>query len=266
MLRGCLATFTPKPISTARSPGSSRPIRACAGRARAGRNAAVCGAGRDGFAGLRLHRRPPAAFDRERARRSGAGSKRRSIRSITTTCGCARPAKLARAGLSGPKIRTLKAIAGAIHRGELDLTALNALPADEAHQRLTAIHGIGPWTADIYLLSCLGHADAWPAGDLALQEAARLLLRLPARPSSRDMGPLAESWRPWRGRRAPACCGPTIGSRSNAARGCAILPTKSKRGEHDGGGARWPAAGPAGRQAARRPGGVPACHGPTAAT
>jgi DNA-3-methyladenine glycosylase II len=115
----------------------------------------------------------------------------------------ARSARLARAGLSAPKIRTLKAIARAIHRGELDLSGLAALPADEAHRRLTAIHGIGPWTADIYLLFCLGHADAWPAGDLALQEAARLLFALPARPSSRDMGPLAESWRPWRG--AAAC-------------------------------------------------------------
>src|ERR1700719_817425 len=86
-----------------------------------------------------------------------------------------RTAKLARAGLSGPKIRTLKAIARAIDRGELDLKALTALPADEAHRRLTALHGIGPWTADIYLLFCLGHADAWPVGDLALQEAARLL-------------------------------------------------------------------------------------------
>jgi DNA-3-methyladenine glycosylase II len=115
----------------------------------------------------------------------------------------ARTATLARAGLSAPKIRALKAIARAIDRGELDLAGLAALPADEAHRRLTAIHGIGPWTADIYLLFCLGHADAWPAGDLALQEAARLLFGLRARPSSRDMGPLAESWRPWRG--AAAC-------------------------------------------------------------
>jgi DNA-3-methyladenine glycosylase II len=111
----------------------------------------------------------------------------------------ARTAKLARAGLSGSKIATLKAIARAIDRGELDLAALGELPADEAHRRLTTIHGIGPWTADIYLLFCLGHADAWPAGDLALQEAARLLLGLRARPSSREMGPLAEPWRPWRG-------------------------------------------------------------------
>ena len=115
----------------------------------------------------------------------------------------ARAPKLARAGLSAPKIRTLKAIAKAIARGDLDLAALADRPADEAHAALTAIRGIGPWTADIYLLFCLGHADAWPAGDLALQEAARLLLALPARPSAKDMQPLAEAWRPWRG--AAAC-------------------------------------------------------------
>jgi DNA-3-methyladenine glycosylase II len=115
----------------------------------------------------------------------------------------ARSAKLARAGLSAPKIRALKAIAKAIARGELDLPGLVEKPADEAHAALTAVYGIGPWTADIYLLFCLGHADVWPAGDLALQEATRLLLALEARPSSKEMGPLAESWRPWRG--AAAC-------------------------------------------------------------
>jgi len=115
----------------------------------------------------------------------------------------ARSQKLARAGLSAPKIRTLKAIAKAIDRGELDLPALVEKPADEAHAALTLVHGIGPWTADIYLLFCLGHADTWPAGDLALQEATRLLLALKARPTSKEMGPLAESWRPWRG--AAAC-------------------------------------------------------------
>ena len=52
---------------------------------------------------------------------------------------------------------------------------------------LTAVHGIGPWTTDIYLLSCLGHAEAWPAGDLALQEAARLAFALPVRPTAKDM-------------------------------------------------------------------------------
>ena len=61
------------------------------------------------------------------------------------------------------------------------------------------MHGIGPWTADIYLLFCLGHADAWPAGDLALQEAARIAFGLRKRPSAKDMVKLAENWRPWRG-------------------------------------------------------------------
>jgi DNA-3-methyladenine glycosylase II len=115
----------------------------------------------------------------------------------------ARPAKLARIGLSAPKIRTLKAIARAVGDGTIDLPSLADAPADDAHRALTALHGIGPWTADIYLLFCLGHADAWPAGDLALQEAARLLLGLKSRPTAKEMGPLAEGWRPWRG--AAAC-------------------------------------------------------------
>ena len=103
------------------------------------------------------------------------------------------PPKLARVGLSAPKIRTLKAIAKAIDRGELDLPALVEMPARRrASPILTAVHGIGPWTADIYLLACLGHADAWPAGDLALQEAARLLFKLKTRPTTKEMQPLAE--------------------------------------------------------------------------
>jgi len=110
----------------------------------------------------------------------------------------ARAPRLAKAGLSSPKIRTLKEIARAISQGKLPLAALADLPADEAHAALTAIHGIGPWTADIYLLSCLGHADAWPAGDLALQEAARLAFGLRTRPTTKEMATLAEPWRPWR--------------------------------------------------------------------
>src|SRR4029453_12138646 len=111
----------------------------------------------------------------------------------------ARRERLQRARLSAPKIRPLKAIAGAIHKGELDLHRLRDCPADDAHAALTRVHGIGPWTADIYLLFCLGHADAWPAGDLALQEAMRRAFALNARPTNLEMGPLAEPWRPWRG-------------------------------------------------------------------
>lgn len=111
----------------------------------------------------------------------------------------ARPARLARIGLSTPKIRTVKAIAKAIVGGELDLDALATQPADDAHAALVAVHGIGPWTADIYLLFCLGHPDAWPAGDLALQESARIAFALPERPNAKQMVALAEAWRPWRG-------------------------------------------------------------------
>jgi DNA-3-methyladenine glycosylase II len=157
----------------------------------------------------------------------------------------ARSDKLARIGLSAPKIRSLKAIARAIERDELDLDGLADLPADEAHGRLTAIHGIGPWTADIYLLFCLGHADTWPAGDLALQEAARLLFALKARPSRADMGPLAEAWRPWRG--AAACMLWTYYRALKAREGAALLSAEAREGaallsaepvgKHDGGGA-----------------------------
>ena len=110
----------------------------------------------------------------------------------------ARASKLARLGLSAPKIRALKEIARAVASERLALTSLAAIEADAAHAALTAVHGIGPWTADIYLLSCLGHADAWPAGDLALQEAARLAFALPERPSAKEMVALAEIWRPLR--------------------------------------------------------------------
>lgn len=110
----------------------------------------------------------------------------------------ARPVRLGRLGLSSAKIRALKAIAHAIGKGDINLAKLVDVAADEAHAALTALHGVGPWTADIYLLACLGHADAWPAGDLALQEAARLAFGLPARPTSKEMAELGDQWRPWR--------------------------------------------------------------------
>ena len=111
----------------------------------------------------------------------------------------ARATTLGRLGLSGAKVRAYKAIATAIVKDGLDLDALADLPADDAHRALTALHGVGPWTADIYLLFCLGHADAWPAGDLAVQEAMKLAFKLKSRPTTKEMGPLAEPWRPLRG-------------------------------------------------------------------
>jgi DNA-3-methyladenine glycosylase II len=111
----------------------------------------------------------------------------------------ARADRLGRLGLSRPKIRALKEIARAIAGGVLDCEALPDMPADAAHKALCAVHGIGPWTADIYMLFCLGHPDTWPAGDLALQEAARLAFGLLERPNVKQITVLAEPWRPWRG-------------------------------------------------------------------
>ena len=102
-------------------------------------------------------------------------------------------------GLSNGKIRALRALADAIVEGGLDLKGLAVLDAEDAHMALVAVKGIGPWTADIFLLFCLGHPDAFPAGDLALQEAARLALNLKRRPDAARLEHIAERWRPLRG-------------------------------------------------------------------
>jgi DNA-3-methyladenine glycosylase II len=111
----------------------------------------------------------------------------------------ARTERLGRLGLSAAKIKTLKSLAREIAAERLDLDALADEDADIAHNKLTALHGIGPWTADVYLLFCLGHGDAWPAGDLAVQEAVKIGLGLKTRPTAKEMAPLAEPWRPLRG-------------------------------------------------------------------
>ena len=82
----------------------------------------------------------------------------------------AREPRFRKAGMSAPKIRALRAAAAACRDG-LDLDALADQPAEAAHARLCEVHGIGPWTADIYLLFCLGHPDIFPVGDLALRNA-----------------------------------------------------------------------------------------------
>ena len=102
-------------------------------------------------------------------------------------------------GLSGPKMRTFRALSKAILTGGLDLDALAGMGPEEAHQAMIKVKGIGPWTADIFLLFCLGHPDAWPAGDLALQEAARIALGMKTRPDAKKLGKIGERWRPWRG-------------------------------------------------------------------
>jgi len=111
----------------------------------------------------------------------------------------ARTDRLGRLGLSAAKIKTLKHLAREIIAERLNLDVLAEEDADAAHHTLVSLPGIGPWTADVYLLFCLGHGDAWPAGDLAVQEGIKIGLDLKARPTEKQMAPLAEPWRPLRG-------------------------------------------------------------------
>ncbi|WP_298571126.1 DNA-3-methyladenine glycosylase 2 family protein [uncultured Aliiroseovarius sp.] len=107
----------------------------------------------------------------------------------------ASPEGLAALGLSRPKIRYAHALAGA----GLDYPALRRAPSDQVIATLTAVPGIGLWTAEIYALFALARADIFPAGDLALQEAARMLFDLPTRPTDKALRTMAADWTPWRG-------------------------------------------------------------------
>ena len=94
-------------------------------------------------------------------------------------------------GLSGTKAKAFQAAASC----NFDF---NGCDEAKVSKKLCAIHGVGPWTADIYLLSVLGAADAWPKGDLALRIAIQDILQLPLRPKISEMDALAEAWRPYR--------------------------------------------------------------------
>jgi len=104
------------------------------------------------------------------------------------------PDVLRACGLSRQKIRYAHALAAA----RIDYPALRTLPDAQVIATLTAVPGIGPWTAEIYAMFSLGRADVFAHGDLAMQEAARRLFDLPERPREKSMRVLAESWSPWR--------------------------------------------------------------------
>jgi DNA-3-methyladenine glycosylase II len=106
---------------------------------------------------------------------------------------------LVEAGLSRPKQAALLAAAQAVQTGMLDLHGLCDIAPEDAMAQLTAVHGIGEWTAEVYLLFAAGHPDIFPAKDLALQAAAGDILGLPDRPDDRALRLLSESWSPWRG-------------------------------------------------------------------
>ena len=106
--------------------------------------------------------------------------------------------------MAAAKIKTLKHNARELAEERLNLDVLANEEADAAHNTLTALPGIGPWTADVYLLFCLGQGDAWPAGDPAVQEAGKVGLGVKERPTPTQMAALAETGRAVRGAGGPA--------------------------------------------------------------
>ncbi|MGR3469159.1 MAG: DNA-3-methyladenine glycosylase family protein [Shimia sp.] len=127
----------------------------------------------------------------------------RAVSAKLTEAGLTTPGAIAAAedealkacGLSRQKVRYARALAEA----RIDYDALRSASDAEVIKTLTAVTGIGRWTADIYLMFSLGRADAFAAGDLAKQEAARMIYDLPTRPTERELRTMADAWCPWRG-------------------------------------------------------------------
>lgn len=117
----------------------------------------------------------------------------------------AEPEALRACGLSRQKIAYVGDLARRIVDGRLALDRLPGMEDEAAVAELTAVKGLGRWSAEIYLLFALGRGDVWPAEDMALQEAVRHLRGLPDRPKGRAARDAAEPWRPWRGAAAHFC-------------------------------------------------------------
>ncbi|MEP3232392.1 MAG: DNA-3-methyladenine glycosylase 2 family protein [Hyphomicrobiales bacterium] len=119
----------------------------------------------------------------------------------------ASPAQIAKAsdedmqavGLSRPKIKTLRAIAIEALDNNLDCPSLMGKQLNMVNDRLTSIHGVGPWTAEVFALFCLGHPDIFPVGDVALQHGVQQAFKLDERPKGDVLTSIAEQWSPWRG-------------------------------------------------------------------
>ena len=101
-------------------------------------------------------------------------------------------------GFSRQKMGYSRLLAQAVLQGQLDLEALHGMPDADVRSALVQLKGIGPWSADIYLLMALRRRDVWPNGDLALITALQRVKRLPARPTQTLFDEYGEAWRPWR--------------------------------------------------------------------
>ncbi|MGH7543867.1 MAG: DNA-3-methyladenine glycosylase family protein [Gemmatimonadota bacterium] len=133
-------------------------------------------------------------------------SARAAYARLQTAAGRVTPARVASiserdlraAGLTRQKAAYCRGVATAIVAGGLDLGRLDRLPDDEVRSALVELPGIGPWTADIYLLIALRRPDVWPKGDLALARALQRVKRLRRAPGDDRMSRIARTWSPWR--------------------------------------------------------------------
>ena len=107
--------------------------------------------------------------------------------------------QLLRVGFSRQKATYVRSLAHALQVGEFHFDRLASMPDSQAREALMSLRGVGPWTAEIYLLMALGRPDAWPASDLALASAAARVKRLNHLPTVDEMQVLARPWQPWRG-------------------------------------------------------------------
>ncbi len=107
-------------------------------------------------------------------------------------------ARLRAMGVTRQKTAYCLHVAEAVRDGGIDLRAMATLDDAEVVSALTRLKGVGPWTADIYLLMALRRPDVWPSGDIALMQAVTSVKRLRKRPSIERVATIAESWRPLR--------------------------------------------------------------------
>lgn len=101
-------------------------------------------------------------------------------------------------GLSRVKVQTLHTVAQALVEGRLDLDAIVRQPVEDALAALTRYKGVGPWTAEIYLMFCAGHPDVFPVGDLALRKSVDMALGLDGATPPAELGRIASAWAPYR--------------------------------------------------------------------
>jgi DNA-3-methyladenine glycosylase II len=102
-------------------------------------------------------------------------------------------------GLSSQKSNYIKNLASLVHKNELDLTILSKINSDDIDDILIKVKGIGKWTINNYKIFALQNVDAWPTADLALQEAMKLINKLPYRPTENEMEVIGDKWKPYRG-------------------------------------------------------------------